>query len=126
MNRTNLIFAIIIILALSFTACSKKGADKIIGKWKADKIEEMEKAGIRFELTYEFTKDKIILEQTINGQLQPKAEAVYTIKSDDGNNILLEATHQESQAKGEFKIKLEDNRMTLIDPDNMTLKLTKM
>jgi hypothetical protein len=125
---------ILFVLTLVFSACSKKGADKIIGKWKADKIEAMEKMGVSTDVTYEFAKDTMFFEMSMKHKVQgldtvitiPKVKVPYIIKSDDGTTIVLEATHPENKAKGEFTIKLNDKKMVLTDPDKKELNLTKM
>jgi hypothetical protein len=130
--KISILFLFILMLALS--SCSKKGADKIIGKWKIDKIEEMEKMGISLNLTYEFTIDKMIIEGSIIGKIdgrdttmiQPKVEVSFIVKSDDGVNIVIEATHPQTKEKGEFKLKLDKDKMVMTDPKQAVLNLTKI
>lgn len=108
---------LVIITSLITVGCSKKGADKIVGKWKMDSIAATsDNQGFNAEIYYSFTKDKLIMEGNIHGQALPKLEAPYTVKSDDGINIIIEAKHPESKQKGEFKMKVEGNKMSMTDP----------
>ena len=81
--------------------------------------------GFDAEIYYSFTKDKLTMDGNIHGQALPTLEAPYTIKSDDGTNIVIEAEHPQSKQKGEFKIKVEGNKMSMTDPDNRSFTLTK-
>ncbi len=116
---------LIIITSLITVGCSKKGADKIVGKWKMDSLAEGDNQGFNAEIYYSFTKDKLIMEGTVHGQALPRLEAPFTVKSDDGTNIVIEAEHPESKQKGEFKMKVDGSKMTMTDPDNRSFTLTK-
>ena len=99
------IFSLLIIISSLITVgCSKKGADKIVGKWKMDSTTSGDNQGFDAEIYYSFTKDKLTMDGNIHGQALPTLEAPYTIKSDDGTNIVIEAEHPQSKQKGEFKI----------------------
>lgn len=120
------IFSLLIIISSLITVgCSKKGADKIVGKWKMDSTTSGDNQGFDAEIYYSFTKDKLTMDGNIHGQALPTLEAPYTIKSDDGTNIVIEAEHPQSKQKGEFKIKVEGNKMSMTDPDNRSFTLTK-
>jgi hypothetical protein len=104
----------------AFNGCSKKAADKLIGKWKV--ATEMPNV----EAVYEFTPTNMNLE--IKGLDMPhnKIEFSYTVKTDDGNTVTMEVTHMQSKQKGEFKITITDNKMKMIDPDGQSTDLTKI
>lgn len=120
------IFSLLIIISSLITVgCSKKGADKIVGKWKMDSTTAGDNQGFNAEIYYSFTKDKLIMDGNVHGQAIPPLEAPYTVKSDDGINIVIEAEHPESKQKGEFKIKVEGDKMSMTDPDNRSFTLTK-
>jgi hypothetical protein len=120
------IFSLLIIISSLITVgCSKKGADKIVGKWKMDSTTAGDNQGFDAEIYYSFTKDKLTMDGTIHGQALPTLEAPFTVKSDDGINIVIEAEHPQSKQKGEFKIKVEGNKMSMTDPDNRSFTLTK-
>jgi hypothetical protein len=122
-------------LALIFNACSKKGADKLVGKWKQDPNAEMEKMGVILDVTYEFSKDnKFSVEPKITHRVdgkdslmqQPKLEGAYTVKQDNGKDMEIEVTLQTGE-KGLFKIVFDsDAHMSMTDPNNMLAKLTKI
>jgi hypothetical protein len=134
MKNFKISILIIFVLMIAVSACSKKGADKMIGKWKMEKIDEMEKRGITFNVVYEFSKSKIIMDVSISHKIegrdtvmtQPKIEADYNIKSDDGTNVVIEAIHPVSKEKAEMKLKFENEKMVITNPDNSTSSFSKM
>lgn len=120
------LFAILIVITvLVFNGCSKKGAGAIVGNWKADPTAEMQQMGMNFDVIYEFTSDKMKMNVTMNGQAQPAMEFNYIVKSDDGTTVVLEVLHPESKEKGDFKLSVQDKKMTMTDPDGKTTTLTK-
>jgi hypothetical protein len=130
--KVSLLF--LFVLMLAFYSCSKKGADKIIGKWKMDTIENIAKKGITFDLTYEFTKDTMSFDGTMKYNIdgkessmpQPKIKIPFIVKSDDGTNVVIEATHPFTKEKGEFKLNVNDNKMVMTDPKQVVFHLTKI
>jgi hypothetical protein len=118
---------IISILTLSlFMGCSKSPSKNIIGKWKADSVAGMPK-GLETEIYYEFTKGNIIATGTVHGEPLDKTELPYVVKSEEGSNLVLEVIHPVSGAKGEFNIRmLEQKKMSLKDPDDKTFIFSKI
>jgi hypothetical protein len=125
MKKTYLIAILLVLTAFVFNGCSKKGANSIIGSWKMDTTPEMESAGMKFDVVYEFTKEKMKMNVSMNGQAQPSMEFVYKVKSEDGATVVLEVEHPESKQKGDFKIKIEGSKMNMTDPDGKVSNLTK-
>jgi hypothetical protein len=123
----NIIFIVgtILILSLSFLNCSKSPSKNLIGKWKADSVAGMPK-GLETEVFYEFTKGNIIASGTVHGEPLDKIEIPYSIKSEEGNILVLDVIHPSSGAKGEFKITMDGKTMKLIDPDNQSFVFTKI
>ena len=80
MNKFKLFFILVIVALIGFSGCSKKGADKMIGKWKADTLDNPQLKSMQVVVTYEITKDKLIEDASINGQSQPKMEIGYVLK----------------------------------------------
>jgi hypothetical protein len=113
------LLATLIMLAL-FNGCSKKAADKLIGKWKV--TTEMPNV----QLTYEFTATNMNIEIKGLEMPQNKIETTYTVKTDDGTTVTLDVVHPVTKQKGEFKITITDNKMKMVDPDGQTVDLTKM
>ena len=127
MFKFNTIVVLIAVMLIGLAGCSKKsGADKILGKWKADMQKENGQLNdsMKVDIFYEFTKDKMIASGNVHGQELPKMEIPYTIKS-EGDTLVLEATHPQSGQKGEFKITFQGDKLNLIDPDGMPLLLSK-
>jgi hypothetical protein len=135
MKRFTILLLSVLTLTLIFSACSKKGADKIVGKWKQDTITEMQKMGIIIDVTYEFTKDnKFTIEPRIthSGEgkdslmQEPKIEGAYVVKQDNGKDIEIEVTLMTGE-KGTYKIIFEsDTRISMVDPNSSQAKLTKI
>ena len=125
MNKIKIIFVLAAALIIGLTGCSKKGADKIMGKWKAVDFADTSMKSMQIEVTYEFKKDSIINEGTVHGEPLPRMAIYYTVKSDDGKTMLLEATHPQSQQKGNFKLVLDGDKMQLTDPGNTVMTLQK-
>jgi len=125
MNKIKIIFVLVVLLIIGFTGCSKKGTDKIMGKWKAIDFADTSMRSMQLEVTYEFKKDSIINEGSVHGEPLPRMAIYYTVKADDGKTILLEATHPQSQQKGDFKLVLDGDKMTLTDPGNTVMTLQK-
>jgi len=126
MNKIKLFSILIIAVLVGFWGCSKKvGPDSIVGKWKAVDFADTSMKSMQIEMTYEFTKDKIINEGSVHGQSLQKLEVPYVVKSVEGNTIVLEATHPQSQQKGEFKCVLEGNKITMTDPNQIVMTLEK-
>ncbi len=123
MHKFNVVLVLIVVVLIGFSGCSKKPADKIIGKWKETQ-EQSQDTSMKVELFYEFTKDKMIAEGNIHGQAMPKMEIPYVVKS-QGDTLVLEATHPQSGAKGDFKVTFEGDKMKLIDPDGAPMTLVK-
>jgi hypothetical protein len=128
MYKFNIAVVLVALMFIGLAGCSKKqGADKIIGKWKADTQQQGQEQlsdSMKVEIFYEFTKDKMIASGSVHGQQLPSMEIPYTIKS-EGDTLVLEATHPQSGQKGEFKITFQGEKMNLIDPDGMPLLLSK-
>jgi hypothetical protein len=126
MNILKLIFVLLVTSLIGFTGCSKKSnADKLIGKWKATDFADTMMKSMQVEVTYEFTKEKIINEGNVHGEPLPKLEIPYIIKSSEGNTIVLEATHPQSNAKGDFKIVFDGDKITMTDPGQTVMTLQK-
>jgi hypothetical protein len=119
------LFFILLIAVIGFSSCSKKGTDKILGKWKAIDFADTMIKSMQVDVTYEFTKVKIINEGSVHGQPMPRLEIPYIIKSEEGNTIVLEGTHPQSNAKGDFKIVVDGDKMTLTDPGQTVITLQK-
>lgn len=126
MHKFNILLVIVAAVLIGFTGCSKKsGADKILGKWKAENTSnEQLSDSMKVELNYEFTKDKMIASGSVHGQELPKMEIPYVVKS-EGDTIVLEATHPQTGAKGDFKIVFQGEKMELIDPDGVPMTMVR-
>ncbi len=127
MYKLNYVLAALIIAGFALSGCSKKGNDRMLGKWKAEEFEDTTYKSMGIMVTYEFTKDKIINEGFIHGDTLPKMEINYVVKDTaiGGDTIVLEATHPQSQQKGLFKIKFDGDKMKLVDPGNTRMTLIK-
>ena len=125
MNKIKLIFVIVIVALIGFSGCSKKGADKLVGKWKAADFDNPQMKEMQVEVNMELTKDKIIEDVTLHGEQQPKMEISYVLKSTVGDTIILEATHPQTQEKGDFKFVFNGDKLMMTDPGNATLTLVK-
>ena len=126
MKKIKLLLVAIFSLALIFSACSKKAQDSVIGKWKMPPVEEMAKMGVKVETVFEFTTDKMIVDQSVNGQKQPTFSATYIVKSDDGVTLSIEATSSDTKDKVNFTIKPEGKTLTMVGPDSQPVKLEKL
>lgn len=125
MKKINIVLLLLISAAIGFGGCSKKdNAEKIIGKWKAETSEQMQDTSMNIEVFYEFTKDKMIADGNMQGQPLPRMEINYTIKSQT-DTLILEATHPQSGAKGDFKITFDGDKLKMIDPDGSPYTLVK-
>ncbi len=125
MKNINIVLLLLVAAAIGLGGCSKQdNAEKIIGKWKAENLEQMPDTTMKVEVFYEFTKDKLIAEGTVQGQPLPKMEIPYTIKS-QVDTLILEATHPQSGVKGEFKIMFDGDKLQMIDPDGAPYTLVK-
>jgi len=125
MKNIYFVIAALILLSLSFMNCSKSPSKNLIGKWKADSIAGMPR-GLETEVYYEFTKENIIATGTVHGEPLDKVELPYTLKSEEGNLLVLDVIHPVSGAKGEFKIRIDGKNMNMTDPDNREFVFTKM
>ena len=126
MKKFNFVLFLLLAVLIGIGGCSKKeGADKVIGKWKAENLEPMpgDSAAV-VEIFYEFTKDKLIAEGNVHGQPIPRMEIPYIVKSQK-DTVVLEATHPQSGAKGDFKITFEGEKMKMIDPDGAPYTMVK-
>ncbi len=120
MKKIVFTFLSALILLAAFNGCSKKGADKLVGKWKAE-------TGVpNFEVTYEFTKTNMTIEFKGPDMPAQKVETTYTVKSDDGENMVIEVIHPVTKIKGDFKLVIKDKNIDMTDPDGQPTKLTKM
>jgi hypothetical protein len=125
MKKINFVLLLIIAAAIGLGGCSKKdNSEKIIGKWKAENLEQMPDSTMQVEVFYEFTKDMMIAEGTMQGQPLPKMEIPYTIKS-QADTLILEATHPQSGVKGDFIITFDGDKLKMIDPDGAPYTLVK-
>lgn len=126
MYKFNIIVVLIALMFIGLAGCSKKGTDRIVGKWKAEMPQQSagQSDSMKVEIYYEFTKERMIASGNVHGQELPKMEIPYTVKS-EGDTMVLEATHPQSGQKGEFKITFQGDKMNLIDPDGMPLLLVK-
>lgn len=125
MKNIYFVIAALVLLSLSFMNCSKSPSKNLIGKWKADSIAGMPK-GLETQVFYEFTKENIIATGTVHGEPLDKVEMPYTLKSEEGNLLVLDVIHPVSGAKGEFKLKVNGNTMSMQDPDNREFVFTKV
>jgi hypothetical protein len=125
MKNTFFTFLVLIIVSLAIVSCSKSPSKNLIGKWKADSVAGMPK-GLETEIFYEFTKENIIATGTVHGEPLDKMEMPYTLKSEEGNNLILDVIHPTSGAKGEFKINIDGKKMSLKDPDDKPFVFTKI
>lgn len=126
MYKFNIIVVLIALMFVGLAGCSKKGTDRIIGKWKAEMPQQQadQPDSMKVEIFYEFTKERMIASGKVHGQELPKMEIPYTVKSEK-DTLVLEATHPQSGQKGEFKIVFLGDKLSLIDPDGMPLTLVK-
>jgi|WetSurMetagenome_2_1015567.scaffolds.fasta_scaffold435123_1 hypothetical protein len=125
MKNTFFTFLVLIIVSLALVSCSKSPSKNLIGKWKVDSVAGMPK-GLETEIYYEFTKENIIATGTVHGEPLDKMEMPYTLKSEEGNNLILDVIHPTSGAKGEFKINIDGKKMSLKDPDDKPFVFTKI
>jgi hypothetical protein len=125
MKHAYFVLIVLILVSLSLMSCSKSPTKNLVGKWKADSIAGMPK-GLETEVYYEFTKERLIATGSVHGEPLDKIEVPYTVKSEEGNNLTLEVIHPESGAKGEFKITIEGDKMSLKDPDDKSFVFSKM
>jgi len=125
MKKSKLFFYIFLVAIIGVSSCSKKGTDKLIGKWKAVDFADTLIKGMEVDVTYEFTKDKIINEGTVHGQPMPKLEIPYVVKSQVGDTLVLEATHPQSNVKGDFKIVFVGDKISMTDPGQTVVTLQK-
>jgi hypothetical protein len=126
MKKILLVFISSLLIALALISCSKSPSKSIIGKWKADSVAGMPK-DIETNIFYEFTKENIIATGTVHGEPLDKIEMPYSIKSEEGDILVLEVIHPISGAKGEFKIKMNGNKkMSLKDPDDKSFVFSKV
>ncbi len=93
MNKINFVLVLLAVMLIGLGGCSKKGnADRIIGKWKAQMPEngviDSTQAQIRYEIFYEFTKDKMIVDGSMELQPIPRVEIPYIVKSSADTVIL--------------------------------------
>lgn len=125
MKKFKLALVLLLGAVIFYSGCSKKqGAEKIIGKWKVENPGNVTDTSMAVEILYEFTKDKLIAEGNMHGQPLPTMQINYTVKS-EADTVLLEATHPESGAKGDFKITFEGEKLKMIDPDGVPYTLVK-
>jgi hypothetical protein len=125
MKNIIFVFVTLVLISLALISCSKSPSKNLIGKWKADSVAGMPK-GLETEVFYEFTKGNIIASGTVHGEPLDKIEIPYSIKSEEGNILVLDVIHPSSGAKGEFKITMDGKTMKLIDPDNQAFVFTKI
>lgn len=126
MKNVLFLFTLLSIIMLSLVSCSKSPSKNLIGKWKADSVAGMPK-GLETEIFYEFTKENIIATGKIHGEPLDKIELPYTLKSEEGDVLILEVIHPTSGAKGEFKIKMESSKkINLKDPDDKSFVFSKV
>jgi hypothetical protein len=130
MFKISFVLAVLIVTGFILSGCSKKTEDKIIGKWHSTEFEDTTFKSMDIKIGYEFTKDKIINTGTVHGDTLPTMEIPYIIKPDSagvnrGDTLVLEATHPQSQQKGDFKITFDGDKMKLIDPGLTKMTLEK-
>jgi hypothetical protein len=125
MKNIGFVLIIFLLVSLALTSCSKNPSSNLIGKWKADSVAGMPR-GLETEIFYEFTKENIIASGTVHGEPLDKIEIPYSLKSEEGNVLVLDVIHPSSGAKGEFKIKMIGDKMNLVDPDNQSFVFSKM
>jgi hypothetical protein len=122
-----IICSILFFFSIFFLSCSKKDPEKFLGKWK---VEEVGMQGM--EITYEFTKDKIIIESKLEkniadslGQKQNvRVEESYTLIPDDSDVFTLKAVNQNTKDTGQYIIMIDGERMTLTDFQRERYNLT--
>jgi hypothetical protein len=122
----NLSFLLIsfLLVSLAITGCSKTGSN-LIGKWKADSVQGMPR-NLETDIYYEFTKEKIIAYGSVHGEPLDKFEIPYTIKTEEAKTLVLSVVHPTTGAQGEFKIRIDGNKMNLTDPDGKPFFFTKV
>ena len=115
------IFTFIIIFFLQLLGCSEKqGANKLIGKWKADA--DMP----NLEVIYEFTETELKIEMTGMEMPHQNIETTYSVKSDDGKTLSLEVVHPYTKTTGIFTFTFGgDTSAILIAPDGQPIRLVK-
>lgn len=137
MKKNGLFVILLLTVALLFSACSKKAADKLVGKWQDTKTAEMEKMNPKVNFVYEFTKENKMLvdikvTHNINGKdtviHQPPITASFVIKKDDGTIVEFEASSPEmSDKKLTFIVVFyNDKEFIIIDPNMQASKFTKI
>ncbi|RPI17814.1 MAG: hypothetical protein EHM58_07700 [Ignavibacteriae bacterium] len=126
MNKLHYVIVLLVIVGFVFSGCSKKSADKLMGKWQATEFEDTTFKSMDIKVGYEFTKDTIINTATVHGDSMPMLKIGYVIKDTTlGDTLVLEATHPQSQQKGMFKITFDGSKMKLTDPGNTRMTLEK-
>jgi hypothetical protein len=123
----NLVYILIafLLVSLVLSGCSKKPSSELIGKWKADSVQGMPR-NLETEIFYEFTKDKIAAYGFVHGEPLDRYEIPYTVKSEEGKDVVLSVVHPTTGAAGEFKITINGKKMNLTDPDNKPFYFSKV
>lgn len=124
MKYLSFIFITVLMLSLALTSCSKKPADKLIGKWKADSVSGFEK-DMQPEIFYEFTKDSIFAYGSMHSEPLDRITMSYKLKSEEKGEMTVEATVPKTGQTGDFKITITGSKMNLTDPGNNKYTLTK-
>jgi len=124
MKNISYLIITLILVSLAITGCSKTSSN-LIGKWKADSVQGMPR-NLETEIYYEFSKEKIIAYGFVHGEALDRYEIPYTIKSEEAKALVLAVVHPMTGAQGEFKIRIDGNKMNLTDPDGKPFFFTKV
>ena len=124
MKKISFLFIALVLVSLMVTSCSKKSSQKMIGKWKSDSVSGMHK-DMAGEIFYEFPKDSMSAYGSVHGEPLDKMVLPYIIKSEESGLVVIEATHNLSGQKGEFKLKIDGKKLTLTDPNNQESSFSK-
>ena len=116
--------------ALTLTACSESAEEKIQGTWKLD-VEEMRKLDSyknaapaiqeNMETAFKMMDIKMTFDDgkmsgSIGGGLNAKKNGTYTVKSEDGDKIVLD-TVEDNGTKSEITIWIDGDIMTVGEGD---------
>ena len=122
-------YIVLIIIVISSLSCSKKKSfDEFSGVWS------VEDSGIQgLEITYRFSNDTIFVDTNIDKVLADslgenkfrRSILTYIVKSDSLSFYFLDVTEPVTGTKGEYRIALDKDKMTIKDNNGEIFNLNK-